>query len=39
MPTPQGRHVLLCFAVAAIVGAFAAVGDHRASAKPVAALK
>jgi pimeloyl-ACP methyl ester carboxylesterase len=37
MRTPQGRHVLLCLAVAALVGAFAAVGGHRASAEPVAA--
>ena len=37
MRTPQDRHVFLCLAVAALVGAFAAVGGHRASAEPVAA--
>jgi len=37
MRTPQDRHVLLCLAVAALVGAFAAVGGRRASAEPVAA--
>ena len=37
MRAPQGRHVLPCLAVAALVGAFAAVGGHRASAEPLAA--
>ena len=37
MRTPQDRHVLLCLVAAALVGPFAAVGGHRASAEPVAA--